>query len=63
MQAVSDTHAGSLGRFSVYQLLRGLLTDLNEIWHGQSVGVREGTYGVRILKFETVAMEIWKCGL
>ena len=63
MQAVSDTHAGSLGRFSVCQLLRGFSTDLNEIWHGQSVGVREGAYGVGILKFRTVAMEIWECGL
>ncbi len=55
-QAVSDV-------FSVLQLLHRLSTDLNEIGHGQSVGDREHGRGVGILKFGTVAMEIWKCGL
>ncbi len=32
MQAVSDA-------FSFYEFLRGFSTDLDEIWHGQSVGV------------------------
>ncbi len=54
MQAVSDA-------FSVYQLRHGFSTDLDESWHGQSVEVREGAYGVRIFNFGTVAMEIWKC--
>ncbi len=55
-QAVSDA-------FSVLQLLCRLWTDLNEIGHGQSLGVTEQRRGVWILKFGTVAMEIWKCGL
>ncbi len=44
MQAVLDTHAGSLGRFSVYWLLRGFSTDCNEIGHG-SICTRESQGG------------------
>ncbi len=47
----------------VRDLLPGFSTNLNQIGHGQSVGVRERRDDLEILKFKTVAMKIWKCTL
>ncbi len=44
-------------------LLRGLSTDLDEIWHGQSVWVGGRYHKSGIWKFQLDATEIWICGL
>ena len=44
----------------VRYLLRGFSADRNGTWHGKSPRAGEQPRGVRILKFQTVAMEIGK---
>ena len=39
--------------FLFINLFAVFLTGLNKIWHEQSVSVREGAYGVRILERKT----------